>query len=230
MNIIDMNFEDDSFLNELDSGSTKQKVDLESIPFVNCGLYRCFITSAFKKFNENSGTVSISCTFVVYEDDISNHVGKFTGRFDLDPTSKFFIKTKEIAYLTGNTKGLEEHTFTANSNGMEYTTYPCLENKPIVVALYRKPEDYNEYPQYTIYGLFNEDKFSCREILRGIKNPSDVKQTYSFIKQKVEKDGGTFEKPAPIEKVEVVEAKTVEKSVVVPKEPELEMSDDELPF
>lgn len=224
---------DDDFLNELESNATTTKVDLTNVPYVNCGLFRCFATSSFKQFNENDGSVKISCQFAVYEDDMSNIVGKFSTKFDLDPSSKFFTKTKEFIWLTGNKKGIDENTFT-DKNGKELTNFPALERKPLVVALYRKPTDYitqtgEARPNYTLYGIYGEDKLSVRERLRSITDANDVKQTFSFLKSKVAKDGGTFNKPDPIEikPVEPVKPAKVEPAIV---EPAIETSDDELPF
>lgn len=223
---------DENFANELDL--TNERIDLSDIDYVKSGMFKCFIVSAFKNFNQNTGATKISCEFAVYGKDTSDIIGKFNAPFDADSNSKFFVKTKELAFLTDNKRSIQENTFT-DKNGVERTTYPCLCNKPIVCIIYRKPEDYitsdgQARGNYILYGLYNTDKKSVREILKNVENAQDYKNTYNFLKSKIETDGGEIDNnPKPTENP----VKTTEKPV---KQAKVEtvvdngFDDEDIPF
>lgn len=198
---MELNFDlnTDDFLNEVEkSNGGSAIIDTNSLPFVESGMYRCSIQTAFKRVNLDMGTCKIDCTFVAFDGN-NQPVGKFSISYDTDMESKYFVKTKELCYLTNNTKGLDPKVI--NGKNGDFEIYPTLENKPLVAIVYKKNEiekNGKVYANYACYGLYNSEKYSCRELImknRGanVTKPTDIKNTYEFLKNKLDEDADDAE-------------------------------------
>lgn len=244
---MELNFDlnTDDFLNEVEkSNGGSAIIDTNSLPFVESGMYRCSIQTAFKRVNLDMGTCKIDCTFVAFDGN-NQPVGKFSISYDTDMESKYFVKTKELCYLTNNTKGLDPKVI--NGKNGDFEIYPTLENKPLVAIVYKKNETEKNgkvYANYACYGLYNSEKYSCRELImrnRGanVTKPIDIENTYAFLRSKLAEDAKentvktTYPKPTTSAKPQQSSSwnEYAQQNTVANKAPtQTPTADDGLPF
>lgn len=248
---MELNFDlnTDDFLNEVEkSNGGYTIIDTDSLPFVESGMYRCSIQTAFKRVNLDMGTCKIDCTFVAFDGN-NQPVGKFSISYDTDMESKYFVKTKELCYLTNNTKGLDPKVI--NGEKGDFEIYPTLANKPLVAIVYKKKEiekNGKVYANYACYGLYNSEKYSCRELImknRGanVTKPIDIEKTYAFLRSKLAEDAKentvktTYPKPTTSVKPQQTSSwnKYAQQNTVANKAPtqtptQAPTADDGLPF
>lgn len=178
---LDLN-NDASFIKSLEENQNggSDYIDTKELEWVQSGMYSAEISSALISTITRNGVAEevIRCTFVAYS-KTNEVLGKFTGSFDLNKTSKFFRNTLELCYITGNDKGLEETEIrnkdgqvVVDKNNQPLRTYRALCNKRIYVAVMRK-DDYvspngTVYANYAIHGLYNANKQTCLEQIKGL--------------------------------------------------------------
>lgn len=170
--------------------------DLEWI--AESGIYASEISSAIVKTitSNQTGETSeiIECTCIAYS-KTNEVLGKFKFSVSLDSSSKFFNKTKELCFVTGNLHGCEESIMTRkdgsevlDSNNNPIRCYKDFCNKRIYVGIMRKGENYGSdgtvYPKYSLWFLYNENRQTCREAKYGLE-PTTIKKDWATLQAKI---------------------------------------------
>lgn len=238
------------YLKEVSTKTTEflSSDELKAIPTLGSGVFKCVIVRATRAFYTIKGeTITRArCTCVAFNGDKYSKdciIGKFDTTFDLEPNSKFFFRTQQIAYLTDNKTGIDEREVTrkqnidgvdvempvADSNGVQLVSYDCLCFKPFIVTLYRKPQDYINasgvaYAQHTIKGMFTMDKKSVREDIISKQNGIDgvkyyeCQKSYTALVKQVKEENGTLQDPTKTKCVEFAQKTPNTQVLDVPKE------------
>lgn len=193
---LSFNAEDDKKYEE--SLNNANFVNDKDLPYVDSGMYKCEVSSAFPSQATVQGVVEdrINVTFIAYDKEGVNPIGKFTNNFTCDKSNKFFNKTFELCVLTGNRNGIKEEPLlnkdgvvVTGKDGNEVMHFPCLKGTKLIASVFRKP-DYvsptngNVYANYTIYSLYAIDQRTLGEINRG-QPATTIKRDYAFLQKKI---------------------------------------------
>lgn len=203
---LDFDLDNDAeFEADLEKGVGGGYVKTDELEWVESGLYKCFIASAVL-CHFNSGKSAIRCTFVALDNDGAEPVGKFSATYDVDPSEKFFSKTRELCYLTGNRKGLVETEMTnkdgevvTDANGETVYKYDglCSNEFQLIATVLKTGEGVGAtgktYGNYSVFNLFGTDKRSARELYLIEKKgadpdavpPKDIGKAYAYLKQRM---------------------------------------------
>ena len=140
---------DSEFEQSLEKGTGGGFTKTDDLEWVESGLYKCFIASAILVHRSNGD--AISCTFVALDNEGVEPVGKFTTSYSVEPSDKFFGKTKELCFLTGNGNGLIETEIknkdgetVCDSQGNPMYKYDglCANEFQLIATVLRKAGDY----------------------------------------------------------------------------------------
>lgn len=226
---------DSEFEQSLEKGSGGGFTKTDDLEWVESGLYKCFIASAILVHRSNGD--AISCTFVALDNEGVEPVGKFTTSYSVEPSDKFFGKTKELCFLTGNGNGLIETEIknkdgetVCDSQGNPMYKYDglCANEFQLIATVLRKAGDYEApngkvYANYTVFNLFDTEKRSAREKWLIEKKgadpatvpPKDIGKAYAYLKQRIAKEQ---ESADALNAMATKAAKPVQKAVT-PKPP-----------
>lgn len=184
---------ENKFLQELSAQSNEvfylTKDEKNLIPTVNSGIFKCVIDSAIEK-NFANGSRNINCSIIAFKGEEytkDNIIGKFSLLFSNDPTSKFYIRTRELAYHLGCAddqgnvnfiesvmqkkvvlNGLTGYEDVLDANGVQLKKFDNVTGIPFLACIARKQDYVNETSgvasaNYSCFGVFGTDKKSVRE-------------------------------------------------------------------
>ena len=199
---------DSEFEESLEKGVGGGFTKTDDLEWVESGLYKCFIASAILVHRSNGD--AISCTFVALDNDGNEPIGKFSSSYSVEPSDKYFGKTKELCFLTGNGSGLVETKITnkdgedvldGQGNPMYKYEGLCSNEFQLIATVLRKAGDYEApngkvYANYTVFNLFDTEKRSAREkwlIEKKGADPAqvpakDIGKAYAYLKQRIAKE------------------------------------------
>lgn len=233
---MNLNFDldnDKEFEESLEQQGNGGFLDTKDLEYVDSGIYSSEITSAFIKTitNKSNGETSenIDCTCVAYS-KTGEVLGKFNFLTSLDRNNKFYTKTLELCFVTGNRRGLEESVVTRKDgsvvesyDGTPLRQYKELCGKRIYVGIFKKGEitasNGNVYPSYSLYFLYDKDKRTAREIRNNLP-ATQVSKDWAYLQKKI------------AEQKEQDEAREKLNTPVEPTQPAFSpaKADDDLPF
>lgn len=228
------------------------KQELEQVPFVNSGMYTCFIASAFYS-KMGTEDAKLSCTCLCYRGDEptkENIIGKFSTSYPIVPTNRFYIKTLELGKLLGIEELTEDPMSkkvfidgqhvdepVLNNDGTQCMACKSICNKPFITNVLRK-SDYispvgKVIPNFAMYGVFNLQKQSLLEINKISMNAllknengeyilSDCKKCYNQMLKKAAETNSKVDNMTKLPFVTIIKKEQYQAPVEPPMTPKVQ--------
>lgn len=258
---MNLNFdvENDKKYDEMLANAGGDFISDKDLPYVDSGIYKCEISSAFVGSATTSNGVEerINVTFIAYDNDGIKPIGKFTNNFTCDESNKFFSKTLELCIVTGNPNGISDEPLLNNEgqpvlskrDNTHIMHYPALKGKKLIACVLRKAKDFvandgTAKANYTLYGLYNLNKQDAREMRNNLP-PASIGKTYAFLQKKIKEEedqaaalanmGGNIQNTYSVPKSQPQPNQwgataSAQPKAVTPAEPKQPSAMDNLPF